>query len=649
MIAEKLLTPFFSGLKPPRARTFRQFAEEELVLAQGPRRGLRFDTAFMPFTRLVLDEFDRGYYRRFFLSGAVQTGKTVLSFILPVMYHLFELGEDVIIGVPDVSLAQSIYDDRIKPSIVISRYHDLIPSKGSGSRGGKFLSITFLNGAKLRFMGAGGGDAQRSSHSARVVVLTEIDKMDKPGKASREADPITQIEARTKAFGDRALVYAECTMSIEKGRIHREVTEFGTDSRPYFRCVHCSRPVALERESFHGWQGVDDLLAARAKATFACPNCGKYWTELDRAAALAHPVLVSKNQTIDEGGQVVGSPPPTNTFGFRWTALASPLVSMADVAEQEFRGERSGNQSDQKALDQFVWARPHKDDLVDLSGITRELVLSKIVQHGRGEIPDTVVKTTLAIDLGLYRCWWILVGWRRDGSGHVIDYGVIEVHQERQPNPVNILTALKGFREDTIKAGWGPTKRQPDMVLVDSGYRPDVAYTFVLESGQPRYLASKGMGTGRDQENWRSPRPSSDPNKQVGNEWVVVVQPTGIKLVELHADYWKGAVHDGFAAASGSPGSLSIFHARAWDHVGFARQITAERLEQEFVAGKGQRTFWNRLMKDNHYLDVTAYARAAADILGIKMIKIPGAAPVKRPQAPAPPIGGGSHGIRTKY
>lgn len=656
-----LIWTAFEQLKPVRRRTYLEFAEQELVLATGPMRGQRFRSDYMPWTRQVLQEFDRGYYRRFFASGPVQSGKTLLFFILPILYHLFECGEAVIVGVPKVDMAQGIWDERILPAILASRYATLLPRRGAGSKGGKFLAIRFANGAVLRFMGAGGGDAQRSSHTARVIVLTEIDKMDEAGDHSREADPVTQIEARSRSFGDLARIFGECTMSTSYGRIHQEVAEFGTDSRIYVPCPKCAQYVTCERKDFSGWQDAKDLVEARARGHFSCPSCAVEWSEVDRSEALKRPLIVARGQTVTASGDVDGPAPATNTWGFRWNAMQNALVSMGDIAESEFRAERSGRPEEAKALMQFTWAEPYEEKMTDLSGLTRDIIFGKITGHPRGIIPDGISKLTLAIDPGLYRCWWILIGWRTDASGHVIDYGAIEVPQGRQADPLAILAALRTFRDDTVKRGWGlaqppaqgegrPTdpvpSRQPDLILVDSGYQKDIIYQFVKESGQPRYLASKGLGTGRDQQGWRAPAESNE-KKQVGNEWLIALQPGGIRLAELHSDHWKAVVHEGLGTAPGGPGSIALFSAQVRDHLSFARQITAERREEEFVPGKGSRIFWNRLWKDNHYLDVTSYARAAADMLGIRLVRPTPAAP--RPRHPANDSAKKQRGIRTRY
>jgi len=585
----------------------------------------------MPWTGLVLDEFDRGRYRRFFGSGPVQSGKTLIFFLLPVLYHLFERRESVIIGCPKIDMAQAIYEERLRPAIMAGRYASQLPHSGAGSKGGRFLALRMRNGAILRFMGAGGGDEQRSSHTARVVVLTEIDKMDEAGASSRETDPVSQIEARTRAYGDRARIYAECTMSIPEGRIHREVVEWGTNSQVYLCCPHCGDWAAPRREGLVGWQSAEDVVEARLEASYACASCSVCWDEGDRAQALRAPAIVGDGQEILSDGTVEGDTKPTHTWGFRWNAMSSALLSMADLAEDEWRAERSDTDEDRRRVKQFVWAEPYEDPgLRQLSAVNVDMILRrKVSDVPRGVVPAGRSRLTVFIDLGLYRCWWTAWAWGDDAVGHCVDYGCIDVPQGHQAEPAAILTSLRSYRDETLVPGWvhedGETA-VPEIVLVDSGWQPDVAYTFVAESNKllrhtARYMASKGMGTARGQRGW------TDAQDKAKRGWFMSTAP-GVRLVMIHSDAWKAKIHEGFEAPEGKGGELQIFRASALDHRLFARHIAAERREEEFVPGKGVKVYWNRLYKDNHWLDCTVGCRVAADMLGVE--RLSGRAAVRR-------------------
>ena len=133
----QVLSLMFSGMQDKRLRTFQEFAEEEIIITEGPRKG-PFRCSFMPWTALVLAEFTRGVFQRFFASGPVQSGKTLIFFVIPLLYHLFEREEDVIIGLPSLDLGQKVWERKIFPILMKTRYAKLLPTKGPGSRGGKF-------------------------------------------------------------------------------------------------------------------------------------------------------------------------------------------------------------------------------------------------------------------------------------------------------------------------------------------------------------------------------------------------------------------------------------------------------------------------------------------------------------------------------
>lgn len=649
-LSERLAREALAAHVVRRPRTWRRFAEEELVLASGVHKGELFRCDRVPFSEAILAEYDRTRFWRFFFSGPGQDGKSLYGYILPALYEIFERRRDVILGAPVVEMAQAAYFERLLPSIEATRYRELLPRKGGGSRGGKALSMQFEHGPRLRFMGAGGGDAQRSGYTAPVIIMTELDKMDDSGMASEEADPVTQMEERSssfRAFG-LARTYGECTMSTRRGRVYREVCEIGTNSRVFLPCVHCGEYVFPERKSFSGWQDAKEVEEARDRAHFVCPTCGKPWTEMDRRRAVRNYRLVARGQTVGKDGVVAGTLPRTHTFGFRWNSMASSFKTMADIGEAEWRADRADTESEKKMVIQFRWAEPWERGKLDLAGLTRDTILSKVTQQPRGTAPADTLKVTVFIDVGLYLCWWTAVAWRSEARGHVLDYGSIEVPQERQPDPARILPSLREFRETVLKHGWmiAGAQRRPDLTLVDSGFQHELIYRLAKESGVPRMLPSKGFGSSKnDGGAWRSGAKASS-ECQVGNEWrIALQQPSGVWLAQLHADYWKAEVHQGFAAPAGAPGSITIFHAEPAAHRAFARHITAEEQRQEFKQGEGMVTWWEVLRQDNHWLDCLVGARAAADMLGIT--KVPAA-----PRRPAPPPAegaGGGRRIRTKY
>jgi phage terminase large subunit GpA-like protein len=197
-------------------------------------------------------------------------------------------------------------------------------------------------------MSGGGGDKSRAGYTSRVVAITETDGMDQPGATSRESDKITQLEARTRAYGPRKRIYMECTVSTERGRTWQEYLH-GTRSRIMLHCPACRAWVAPEREHLVGWQEADSQVAARTGGAFACPACGECWTHDQRCEANRNARLVHGEQALAADGAVQGDPPATDTLGFRWSAAHNLFLPSGEIAADEWRGAGRGRRPPSKA------------------------------------------------------------------------------------------------------------------------------------------------------------------------------------------------------------------------------------------------------------------------------------------------------------
>jgi phage terminase large subunit GpA-like protein len=129
----------------------------------------------------------------------------------------------------------------------------------------------------------------------------------------------------------------------------------------------------------------------------------------------------------------------------------------------------------------------------------------------------------------------------------------------------------------------------------------------------------------------------------VGTGYFSVLQPAGVHLVHVNADHFKAAVHDGFWAAHGAPGSLTVWHGEKNDRelAKFARMIVAEQRVLKTVGEKEPKVVWAVQNRTNHYLDTAAYARCAAEIEGIRLAapRLPGKLTTKSSHAePGQPL-----------
>lgn len=616
---------FFRQASAPRLRPLWQFAEEEIVIPDGPYKDLKFRCSTQPYSRLWFDAIDSGLWQRFAATGPSQTGKTLTCAVIPLMYHLFEFGETVIFGVPDMEMAYDKWQQDLEPAILASRYADQIPTKGRGSRGGSFASITFRNGATLKFMAGGGDDKNRAAFTSRILVVTEVDGFTS-SDLSVESDKIKQMEARTRAYGNRRRIYLECTVSTETGKIWQEYNA-GTCSRIVLPCPHCGGWVSPEREHLLGWQDAPDELDAEERSQFFCPaeGCGQAWSEPDRAEANRGAKLIHREQTIGDDGAFLGDPPKTRTLGFRWSAVNNLFTTAGQLGAEEWKSSRELDQDNaERERQQFVWVIPHKSDIQDLAALSVDALMLRQGPHCKGITPPDMQLITAAIDVGKYLLHFTAKAWSSLPLGFTLDYGVQEVHSRDLGEETAILTALRQLREKLL-AGWahGGKQKPPTVILVDSGNWYDTVCNFVLESGRP-FFASKGFGTTTYSKGaYSRPAGLGKKIKFIGDDFHVALQDNGVALVEYDADAWKSKLHSRLECKPDEPGACLLF--RTEDpriHFSYAKHMTAEKRVEEWQAGKGLTTRWEKIRKENHWLDTESMANLAGACAGVQVVRI---------------------------
>jgi len=615
-------------------RAMRDAAEHDLVIPEGKYKGSRFRSEVQPWSRLLLDEIDSGRWRRFAITGCVQSGKSLVGFVWPTMYHLFEVGEPVIVGVPNLDvIGRNKWENELRPAIAASRFAKYLPSEGAGSRGGFKSEIRFSNGVPLKFMSGAGGDAERSSYTARVVIATEVDKMDTAGLASREADPISQFEARTASYAEDARrLFLECTVSIPEGRIWQEYTN-GSKSRIACPCPHCGEWVTPEREHLVGWQQTETVKQANRLAYFACPSCGEKITAAQRRTMNKRAKLVHQGEEIDRAGTIRGEPPETFTLGFRWNAFNNLFWTAGGVAVIEWQQRNSeDDESAEKALRQFYWVVPHEPPKFDVRALEFSKVRYRATKERitKGVVPTDCEYLSGGIDLGK-RCgyWWALA-FRPDTRPHLVDYGSFSVPSDTMAVERAIVAALEELRDETFSPGWQSMDGKawtPGQVLVDAGYEPDAVYMFCnqKESGE-RFRAAIGRGESQHDKRYRSyrhPKKVTNEVKLIGDQYYVVWDAQRRSWrIEFNTDHWKAHLFERLQTRRGEPGSMEFYYSSDRnEHITLAKHLTAEHPFEEFIPGKGTVVKWRKRQHDNHYLDCGSMSMVAWHLLGGRLMR----------------------------
>lgn len=292
---------------------------------------------------------------------------------------------------------------------------------------------------------------------------------------------------------------------------------------------------------------------------------------------------------------------------------------------------------------------PPADDSLLESGITAHLVETRTSGLDRCELPRGCIALTAFMDLGHSWCHWAVTAWTEHCIGYVVDYGrqdVFGIDKDSSAAALEyaFLSALRTWRNDLIGTAYrdadGNT-RQIDLAFIDSGsglHAPAV-YAFCAEAGAP-FAPAKGFGGSA----WHAIKPAPG-RKTYDNAHATYQQDKRVWLFDLNADYWKKFVHQRFltepfdANHQRNPGSLSLFSCPdvgqlKKDRREYSHQIVAEIWAEKYIAGKGHKAGWVSRGKNNHWLDATAGACAAAAVKGVSLApRKPKVDPASRPSA----------------
>lgn len=605
--AHRSLLSLSRRARTPRLRSRLEWSEQELVIPEGKYKDQKFRVSRQPWTRHVLDNM--GKWRRNLLTGPKQAGKTLLGFVDPILYHLFEVGEKVGCGVPNLDMVADKWNEDILPAIEASRYRDLLPRTGRGSKGGTPIRIDFLNGAALRFFGAGGGDKQRAGFTTRILVVTETDGFDEVGGTSRESTKLSQLEGRTLADPENALIYYECTVSTEDGFTWQQYHN-GTASRIVCQCRHCLHWVTPGRSDLVGWQDAENEIQAGRSASFACPDCGGLWTEADRVQMNQSSLMVHSGQEITDDGCIVGQPIETNLFSFHFNAFNNMFQPTWFLGEREWLASRADNHDEAEiAILQESWALPTKNETVEKVEISAGIVRGSASGYAgrcsglaRGVIPEGTESVTAFIDVSKRILQWEAVAWLPNRS-HTVDYGFFETDR---PDVVGDETAIR----DALSTLRDDLERRFDLTigLVDCGFWRDVILAWLATNHRGIWRPSHGMSSYvHPTKPTADKRPSKSGARwhfaKDGPHWVVNFDPDSFKHVVHGSFIVRPLREDG----SNAPGSITLFGENPQEHTEYAMQVTAEQWTTKFSKDKPTKRAdsraWVKIRKANHQLD----------------------------------------------
>jgi hypothetical protein len=205
----------------------------------------------------------------------------------------------------------------------------------------------------------------------------------------------------------------------------------------------------------------------------------------------------------------------------------------------------------------------------------------------------------------------------------VIEYG-------KQPTDANRVGLLRGLVDALTRLRDYFTPWNPAQVWIDSGWHEHRAaiYEFCRlanaggQLGQETYRPAKGYGERqRGTTRYFAPKTRGGEIKYIGLEYDFRYQRTEHTiLVHVNSDFWKSNLHQRLSMDQGQPGALTLYEAASpQEHVEYSQHITAEIQKAQWVDGRGEVVIWDRIRRQNHYLDAGYLSLAAGHFVATEL------------------------------
>jgi hypothetical protein len=398
----------------------------KLILPEGPRKGFRFspqDSVLAKHLWPYMFGEKKGNFNEFIITGPSQSGKSLVSFIIPSIYISYYQQENSILSSPTLTLIQKkfsqsimemiLQNDFLRHRLLPHTYHDKLKNPPKMSYNNP--TFRFNNGASVSFISTQSSDKGKSSETCRNIFITEFGGV-KRVSTSDEADAIEQLRARARSFisvGYRFVL--ESTQTTPKGMVANRYAE-GCQAEIVSKCPKCEQLISPKRENLI----VDKMEPMNSYVE--CPLCEFQIRDDHRKEMINNTDIVFHGES-------------NSIFSIQQGGFFNPFYSLHHLVNEEItcmNAKDYKKESKERELQNFVWGEPFEDeDRYELSidsFLEDDDKMSQIISHQyyARQIPEWVQKITVGMDAHLKEQYYTVVGWRVEKDkirGHIIEYG----------------------------------------------------------------------------------------------------------------------------------------------------------------------------------------------------------------------------------
>jgi phage terminase large subunit GpA-like protein len=518
-------------------------------------------------------------YRRVVGVLATQCGKT--EFLLNELGRRMDDDPAPVIFVgASQRQVEGISTSRVTPMI---RATPSLAAKLDTRKSSDKVTEKYLAGQRLGFAWAGSA-IELSSHPAALVLIDERDRMG--SSSAGEGDPVALAEARVATYPDGKVIVTS-SPTLEGASPIWELWKGGTAYKWSWPCPECETYFVPSFDLLK-WPEKCTPQKAKREARLACPQCGALIEDRHRPAMNA------------AGRYELTGDAESDTASFWVSGLASPWRTWGECAKRWLEAFRSGEPEQRQAVINTVFGELYK-----LVGDAPEAATVQGLRAGyrMGEVPTEARLLTAGVDLQMDRLVYVVRAWGPAHTSWLIQHG--ELWGDTSLD--HVWSSLAELLDETFG------DKRIRMMLIDSGFRPDVVYDFARRH-PGRALPSKGHD--------RLAKPVHVAKLDVDRRGKT--SRRGVSLVHVDSGYFKAWVHGRIVWPQDQPGAWHL-------PIDASDDYCAQIISESRITKPNGEVRWIRTKVANHYLDAEALAAAAGHLQNVHLMK---ARPVANPETP---------------
>ncbi len=431
--------------------------------------------------------------------------------------------------------------------------------------------------------------AALATFGIRYIIFDETDKY--PPTVGSETDPITLGEKRTRVFerrGGYKRIYIS-TPTTASGYIWQRLVDCHQIWAYDVICPECNHPQRMQIDQLrHPKDKTPEEIESGRLARYECISCGAQWDERQREKAIrAGNWTATKGANLDRPEKV----------GFHIPAWIVLDVSLTEIAVKWLKAQK-----DRAALIDFYNDVLAENFEEDFSERVEDKILALRDERPPGLVPPGTSTLLMAIDTQQVGFYYEIraFGYGQELESWQIRFGFVE-------SAAALAQIIYNSEYKDIEGN----AYQIQVGFIDSGGTKEKGAKHsrtweVYEFCRLNPIIKPIKGQQRQNRAWKVFKVDNYPgtNKPI---------PGGLLRYDLNVTYYKDMLAAKLAIPPSDPGA---WHLHAEADTDYARQMCAEY--------RDERGLWQcPRSKANHLWDVSVYAIALADILGIKNWKPP--------------------------